>query len=156
MNREITKFNEFRKDEDGVYYYYDTKETEDMWSYDLDALAKYITYLQQECKSNGEIINALQQELKETNESITWWQNRWTAQVNLRKKYFEENEHLETQLNTLKSKINKAIEYIKNNSLYYEDYDYDLYEELYLADIVDSEAKQDLLNILQNGSEKND
>jgi len=48
MNKAIKKFNEFRKDEDGVFYYYDTENIQDMWSYDLDALADYIIKLQEE------------------------------------------------------------------------------------------------------------
>ena len=48
----------------------------------------------------------------------------------------------------LQNRIDKAIEYIENNQLYYEDYDYDYEDELYLAGIEDSHAKKDLLEIL--------
>ena len=45
--------------------------------------------------------------------------------------------------------INKAIEYIKNNSLYEEEYDYDYEENSYLSGIDDETAKKDLLKILR-------
>ena len=45
--------------------------------------------------------------------------------------------------------INKAIEYIKNHSLYEEEYDYDYEENSYLSGIDDKTAKKDLLKILR-------
>ena len=45
--------------------------------------------------------------------------------------------------------INKAIEYIENNSLYEEEYDYDYEENSYLSGIDDETAKKDLLEILR-------
>ena len=45
--------------------------------------------------------------------------------------------------------INKAIEYIKNHSLYEEEYDYDYEENSYLSGIDDKTAKKDLLEILR-------
>lgn len=47
--------------------------------------------------------------------------------------------------------INKAIEYIENNSLYEEEYDYDYEENSYLSGIDDETAKKDLLKILRGG-----
>ena len=60
----------------------------------------------------------------------------------------EEHKNLE-----LSMRINKAIEYINNNSLYEEEYDYDYEENIHLSGINDTKARNDLLNILQ-GSDK--
>lgn len=49
----------------------------------------------------------------------------------------------------LKERINKAIEYIENNPLYEEKYDYDYEENSYLSGINDEIAKKDLLEILK-------
>ena len=70
------------------------------------------------------------------------------------KRLQQNNYDMQKEMAMCWQKIDKAVEYIKNNALYYEDYDYDINEELYLTDIVDSEAKQNLLNILQNGSDE--
>ena len=51
----------------------------------------------------------------------------------------------------LKDKIDKEIEYIENNSLYEEEYDYDYEENSYLSGIDDETAKKDLLKILRGG-----
>ena len=48
-----------------------------------------------------------------------------------------------------KEVIDKAIEYIENNSLYEEEYDYDYEENSYLSGIDDETAKKDLLKILR-------
>ena len=48
MNEEIKKFNEFRTDEDGTYFYYNNQNNEEQWSYELDKLEIYITNLQEE------------------------------------------------------------------------------------------------------------
>ena len=47
-----------------------------------------------------------------------------------------------------KEVIDKAIEYLENNSLYEEEYDYDYEENSYLSGIDDETAKKDLLKIL--------
>ena len=80
----------------------------------------------------------------QANESITWWKDRWTAQVNLRKECFKENEHLQMELNTLKSDIDKAIKYIKENKLYNFSYDK---EEIFYT-VSDKKARNKLLSIL--------
>ena len=46
-------------------------------------------------------------------------------------------------------KIERAIEYIENNSLYETEYDYDYEENSYLSGIDDTQAKKDLLEILK-------
>lgn len=53
----------------------------------------------------------------------------------------------------LKDKINKAVEYIENNSLYDEEYDYNYEEEMYLSGIDDEVAKKDLLSLLKGDKE---
>lgn len=67
-------------------------------------------------------------------------------------KEFIDMTHRNTELleenQKLKHKIEVAIEYINNNQLYYEDYDYDYEDNLYLAGIEDSYAKRNLLTIL--------
>lgn len=52
----------------------------------------------------------------------------------------------------LQQRINKAIEYIENHSLYEEEYDYDYEENSYLSGIDDEQAKRDLLEILKGDS----
>ena len=59
---------------------------------------------------------------------------------------------IDPELNKLQQRINKAIEYIENNSLYEEEYDYDYEENLYLSGIEDGYAKKDLLEILKGDS----
>ena len=58
---------------------------------------------------------------------------------------------LQQENKQLKDKIDKAIEYIENNSLYEEEYDYDYEENSYLSGIDDETAKKDLLKILRGG-----
>ena len=48
-----------------------------------------------------------------------------------------------------KEVIDKAKEYIENNPLYEEEYDYDYEENSYLSGIDDETAKKDLLKILR-------
>lgn len=59
---------------------------------------------------------------------------------------------LQNENKELKDKINKAIEYIENNSLYETEYDYDYEENSYLSGIDDEIAKKDLLEILGGSS----
>ena len=59
-------------------------------------------------------------------------------------------------LNQLREKediINKAKEYIINNSLYEEEYDYDYEENIYLSGIHDDDVRRILLEILDNKGE---
>jgi cell division septum initiation protein DivIVA len=65
MNEEIKKFNEFRTDDDGTYYYYNDKNNVEQWSYNLDNLKKYITNLQEENQKLNKIIDELEKWLKE-------------------------------------------------------------------------------------------
>ena len=50
--------------------------------------------------------------------------------------------------------LDKAIEYVENNTLYDEDYDYDIEDNLVWSGANDRKASNDLLNILQG--EKDD
>ena len=63
----------------------------------------------------------------------------------------EENSRYERINKKYKEVIDKAIEYIENNSLYEEEYDYDYEENSYLSGIDDETAKKDLLKILRGG-----
>ena len=58
-------------------------------------------------------------------------------------------ENLERENKKYKEVIDKAIEYLENNSLYEEEYDYDYEENSYLSGIDDETAKKDLLKILR-------
>ena len=58
-------------------------------------------------------------------------------------------EYLEKENEELQQRIDKAIEYIENNSLYETEYDYDYEENSYLSGIDDEIAKKDLLEILK-------
>ena len=49
----------------------------------------------------------------------------------------------------LQERINKAIEYVENNPLYEEEYDYDYEENSYLSGVHDEIATKDLLKILR-------
>ena len=61
----------------------------------------------------------------------------------------------EEQIEELQERIDKAIEYIENNSLYKEEVDYDYEETPIYVGCNDIKAREELLNILK-GSEEND
>jgi len=65
----------------------------------------------------------------------------------------EELDLIVNEIERLNNRIYKAIEYIENNSLYEEEYDYDYEEIMYLVGTSDEVAKNDLLSILK-GSDK--
>ena len=62
------------------------------------------------------------------------------------KRYYK----LKEQLKQKEDIINKAKEYIINNSLYEEEYDYDYEENIYLSGIHDDDVSRILLEILDN------
>ena len=64
-----------------------------------------------------------------------------------------ENEKLKEQLQQKEDIINKAKEYIINNSLYEEEYDYDYEENIYLSGIHDDDVRRILVEILDNKGE---
>ena len=61
-------------------------------------------------------------------------------------KYYE---YIDNHRSKLQQRIDKAIEYIENHSLYEEEYDYDYEENIYLSGINDETTKKDLLEILK-------
>ena len=63
--------------------------------------------------------------------------------------YLGDYKKLKQENQRLQERINKAIEYIENNPLYEEEYDYDYEENSYLSGIDDETAKKDLLKILR-------
>ena len=65
----------------------------------------------------------------------------------------KENQQLKEQLKQKEDIINKAKEYIINNSLYEEEYDYDYEENIYLSGIHDDDVRRILLEILDNKGE---
>ena len=67
-----------------------------------------------------------------------------------------ENEKLKEQLKRKEDIIKKAKEYIINNSLYEEEYDYDYEENIYLSRIYDDDVRRILLEILDNKGDEND
>ena len=72
------------------------------------------------------------------------------------KKYYQlqqENKLLQEQLQQKEDIINKAKEYIINNSLYEEEYDYDYEENIYLSGIHDDDVRRILVEILDNKGE---
>ena len=76
----------------------------------------------------------------------------WETEGLLTKIYatdIEAIKHLILENQKYKEVIDKAIEYIENNSLYEEEYDYDYEENSYLSGIDDETAKKDLLDILK-------
>ena len=79
-----------------------------------------------------------------TKEEFNWFWKDTTKEGVLNQFYYE---HI--QLREEIEKINKAIEYIENNSLYETEYDYDYEENSYLSGIDDEIAKKDLLEILK-------
>ena len=64
------------------------------------------------------------------------------------KEFYRYYKEKDIRINLLKDRIDKAIEYIENNSLYEEEYDYDYEENIYLSGINDETARKDLLAIL--------
>ena len=63
--------------------------------------------------------------------------------------YLGDYKKLKQENQRLQERINIAIEYIENNPLYEEEYDYDYEENSYLSGIDDETAKKDLLKILR-------
>ena len=88
----------------------------------------------------------LQQENKQLKENYERTYNENRA---LREKDYITDTDLIYENYILSRAINKAIEYLENNSLYEEEYDYDYEENSYLSGIDDETAKKDLLKILR-------
>ena len=60
----------------------------------------------------------------------------------------ENEEKYLLEINKLKSIINEVREYIENNNLYEQDYDYDYEENLVVGPPSDEQARKDILEIL--------
>ena len=179
MNNEIKEILEHLKNEywrkfpeDGIPY-------KVLYMEERDLLLDYITNLQQEKEDNLKCIKSLKEQLesviKNNQELLEKWHKNNDKIVNLisenerlkennsnmqeeMARVWEENERLKTvkpcMLNfqecyvvkDYKSRCEKAIEYIKDNCSYEEDTKY-CYDDLCSSDV------NDLLNILQNGSD---
>ena len=129
MNDEIKEIFEALKES------YDETIPKREFNWYLKYIEEYITNLQQE---NEEI-----EELKADNQDLKFEISLWKK---LTDKINETNKYLNV-------KIKKAIEYINNNPLYSEDYDYDEEDNLVWQGARCDEQSEDLLNIL-NGSDK--
>ena len=92
-------------------------------------------------KQNEEI-EQLKQENKELKEENEFLKSEIEEAKRIFQKYLE-------YIDERDERINKAIKYIENNSLYEEKYDYDYEENSYLSGIDDKTAKKDLLEILR-------
>ena len=66
--------------------------------------------------------------------------------------YYEQIQEIIDYIAELEMKIDKAVEYIENNTLYTEDYDYDEEDNLVWQGAYDYKAREELLNIL-NGED---
>lgn len=81
----------------------------------------------------------------------------WNLKNNIayinKKQYHGLSRDLLDYIRDLEKRINKAVEYIENNSLYDEEYDYNYEEEMYLSGIDDEVAKKDLLSLLKGDKE---
>ena len=86
-------------------------------------------------------------------DNCLWFANN-LEQINLTVENLEkENQKLKSQLQQRDEVINKAKEYIINNSLYEEEYDYDYEENIYLSGIHDDDVRRILVEILDNKGE---
>ena len=99
----------------------------------------YILNLSMILLEEFENLKAENKQLKENYER-TYNENRA-----LREKQYITDTNLIYENYILSRAINKAIEYMKNNSLYETEYDYDYEENSYLSGIDDETAKKDLL-----------
>lgn len=104
---------------------------------------KIIEELRQELKAQIE-------ENKELNDSITWWKNRYEAQVKINKEHQKLNGELRKENDTLITVIDLVREYLYTHKLYSFKYDD---EELFEV-TTDKKAKDDLLEILERVNEE--
>lgn len=68
---------------------------------DVGEILEYINDLRIKLSAREEVVREYEIELKDANDSVTWWQNRYKALE-------RENERLRTDLNTLKSEIRES------------------------------------------------
>ena len=146
MNKEKITFKE-KNGEDLLYF------EQLIQNYSKSQLAEANIDLQQENKHLKEHIKKYEHYCKTTG----------IEELMENKQLKEENEFLKSEIEEAKriiqkyleyiderdERIDKAIEYLENNSLYEEEYDYDYEENSYLSGIDDETAKKDLLKILR-------
>ena len=102
------------------------------------------------------------------NDIHEWYNGGFSSEYNRALKYAEELGliedyidyddiiyELKEQLKRKEDIIKKAKEYIINNSLYEEEYDYDYEENIYLSGIHDDDVRRILVEILDNKGGKN-
>lgn len=136
MNEKISKIKlELLKEEF-------TKQIKDSYILNL-SIDSYILNLSMVLLDEFENLKTENKQLKENYER-TYNENRA-----LREKPYITDTDLIYENYILSRAINKAINYIENNSLYKEEYDYDYEENSYLSGIDDETAKKDLLKILR-------
>ena len=106
-------------------------------------------------------ITNLQQEIEKLNDDKRCMLVQLYKANDYRDKVKQENERLkEWKEDLLKENIElenirkEAIEYIKNTTLFTEDYDYDYEENLVWKCATDDKGREDLLNILQGSEDK--
>lgn len=128
----------------------------------IEGLATYVTIPRelaiynvnidsQEAKLLIDYITNLQQENERLKELCDKYEEEHSTAFNLWKMKMEEMPTYEEK-EDYKSRIEKAVEYIENNSLYDEILDYDYEENPYISYTTDEYVKDNLLNIL-NGKE---
>lgn len=129
MNEELQATLEWLKDCGEHDYIFETGNSK--------MLLDYITNLQHTEDLYNQLLkdyDELEQAYQELKDSKQWWNNRFNA---VQRDYEE-----------YKSRIEKAVEYIENNSLYDEILDYDYEENPYISYTTDDYVKDILLNIL--------
>lgn len=107
------------------------------------------------CVKQMKEIEELKAEIEEYRDSTTWWSNRFKAVERDKRELKKEIERLKEDIKRITNICNKKIkiindvrEYIENNSLYEQDYDYDYEENLVEGVPDDTTSKRILLEIL--------
>lgn len=108
-----------------------------------EKIIDYITNLQQKVE-----------QLEKENEQLRTQVNTYENPDDLTLFYMWLDEKAKDKIKQLENIRKEAIEYVNDNSLYEEEYDYDYEENIYLTGIDDEQAKKDLLNILNKGEKK--
>ena len=78
---------------------------------------------------------------------------RWAKIIKEVESLQNDLDNANSRVSELSNRILEALNYLNNNSLYEEEYDYDYEENMYLSGISDETAKKDLEEILK-GSDK--
>lgn len=72
-------------------------------------LLDYITILQQDTEMYAQLKDEYEEEIKEANDSITWWTNRFKAVERDNRKLKQENEELQQENDDLKNSLENAV-----------------------------------------------